>query len=97
MSTENFIPIPTLCLHYKLDSSFFDELNKNGLIEIQLVGNIQYVHKESIYEIEKMVRMHTELDVNVEGIDIVFNLLQKIDALQTELHNVRNRLLLYEN
>jgi hypothetical protein len=24
--------------------------------------------------------MHQELDVNIEGIDVVFNLLQKIDA-----------------
>ena len=97
MSTENFIPIITLCQHYKLEISFFDTLNENGLIEIQFVDNIQYVHKESIYEIEKIVRMHQELDVNIEGIDVVLNLLQKIDALQTELLKVRNRLLLYEN
>ena len=97
MSIENFIPLNTLCLHYKLEISFFNTLNENGLIEIQLVDEIQYVHKESIYEIEKIVRMHKELDVNIEGIDVVLNLLQKIDALQTELLKVRNRLLLYEN
>lgn len=97
MSTENFIPINTLCQHYKLEISFFNNLNENGLIDIQLVDNIQYIHKDAIYEIEKIVRMHKELDVNIEGIDIVLNLLQKIDALQTELHSVRNRLLLYEN
>lgn len=97
MSIENFIPINTLCLHYKLEISFFNTLNENGLIEIQLVDEIQYVHKESIYEIEKIVRMHKELEVNIEGIDVVLNLLQKIDALQTELLKVRNRLLLYEN
>ncbi|WP_201448293.1 chaperone modulator CbpM [Flavobacterium seoulense] len=97
MSTENFIPLTTLCLHYKLEISFFNTLNENGLIEIQFVDNIQYVHKESIYEIEKIVRMHQDLEVNIEGIDVVLNLLQKIDALQTELLQVRNRLLLYEN
>ena len=97
MSIENFIPVNTLCLHYKLEISFFNTLNENGLIEIQLVDEIQYVHKESIYEIEKIVRMHKELEINIEGIDVVLNLLQKIDALQTELLKVRNRLLLYEN
>ena len=97
MSTENFILVTTLCQHYKLAIGFFDDLNKNGLIEIQFIDNTKYVHKDSIYEIEKIVRMHKELDVNIEGIDVVLNLLQKIDALQTELLNVRNRLLLYEN
>ncbi|GEL11573.1 MerR HTH family regulatory protein [Flavobacterium glycines] len=97
MNTENFIPINTLCQHYKVEISFFNTLDENGLIEIQFVDNVQYVHKESIYEIEKIVRMHKDLEVNIEGIDVVLNLLQKIDALQAELLRVRNRLLLYEN
>jgi hypothetical protein len=41
--------------------------------------------------------MHQELDVNIEGIDVVFNLLQKIDTLQKELVKVKNRLRFYEN
>lgn len=97
MNTENFIPITTLCQHYKLELSFFNHLDENGLIDILLVDSTQYVHKESIYEIEKIVRMHKDLEVNIEGIDVVLNLLQKIDSLQTELLRVRNRLLLYEN
>jgi hypothetical protein len=66
-------------------------------VEIQTMEQVHYIHQDSIYEIEKMIRMHQELDVNIEGIDVVFNLLQKIDALQKELVNVRNRLRLYEN
>lgn len=97
MSTENFIPVNILCTHYKVELSFFNNLNEIGLIEIQNVEETLYVHKDSIYDIEKIIRMHQDLDVNVEGIDIVFNLLQKIEALQSELLRVRNRLLLYEN
>jgi len=97
MSTENFIPINILCTHYNVEISFFNNLNEIGLIEIQDVEQTLYVHKDSIYDIEKIIRMHRELDVNIEGIDVVFNLLEKIDALQSELHRVRNRLLLYEN
>src|SRR3970040_1514006 len=97
MSTENFIPLETLCSHYNVELSFFSNLNEIGLIEIQTVEQMQYVHQDSIYEIEKMIRMHQELEVNLEGIDVVFNLLQKIDTLKKELTAVRNRLRLYEN
>lgn len=97
MSTENFISLETLCTHYNVELSFFSNLNEIGLIEIQMVQDIQYVHQDSIYEIEKMIRMYQELDVNLEGIDVVFNLLQKIDSLKKELTAVRNRLRLYEN
>jgi hypothetical protein len=97
MNIENFIPLNTLVAHYKVELSFFSNLSELGLVEIQTVEQVQYIHQDSIYEIEKMIRMHQELDVNIEGIDVVFNLLQKIDALQKELVNVRNRLRLYEN
>jgi hypothetical protein len=97
MSIENFIPLETLCTHYNVELSFFSNLNEIGLIEIQTVEQLQYVHQDSIYEIEKMIRMHQDLEVNLEGIDVVFNLLQKIDSLKQELVDVRNRLRLYEN
>jgi hypothetical protein len=97
MSIENFIPLETLCTHYNVELSFFSNLNEIGLIEIQTVEQLQYVDQDSIYEIEKMIRMHQDLQVNLEGIDVVFNLLQKIDSLKQELMDVRNRLRLYEN
>ncbi len=97
MSIENFIPVNILCQHYNIEQSFFGNLSQIGLVEIHIVEKIPYIHKDAIYEIEKIIRMHQELEVNLEGIDIVFNLLQKIEALQTELTTVRNRLLLYEN
>ncbi|MGO4904264.1 chaperone modulator CbpM [Flavobacterium sp. W20_MBD1_R3] len=94
---ENLIPIPVLCAHYEVELSFFTNLSDMGLFEIKTIKTNQYIDSDAIYEIEKMVRMHQELEVNIEGIDIVFNLLQKIDALQNELTALKNRLRLYES
>jgi hypothetical protein len=94
---ENLIPIPLLCAHYEVEMSFFTNLNEMGLLEIKTIETSQYIDSDAVYEIEKMVRMHQELDVNIEGIDIVFNLLQKIDVLQNELTALKNRLRLYES
>ena len=95
MNMKNLIPIPELCAHYEVEISFFSNLNEIGLIEIKTIESSQYI--DSVYEIEKIVRMHQELDVNIEGIDVVFNLLQKIDTLQKELTALKNRLNLYES
>jgi hypothetical protein len=97
MNIENLIPIPALCTHYKVEMSFFNNLSEMGLLEIKTIEETQYIHPDAIYEIEKMIRMHQELEVNIEGIDVVFNLLQKIDDLQNELISVKNRLRLYES
>ena len=97
MNMENLIPIPVLCAHYEVELSFFTNLSDMGLLEIKTIETSQYIDSDAVYEIEKMIRMHQELDVNIEGIDIVFNLLQKIDLLQNELTVLKNRLRLYES
>jgi hypothetical protein len=50
MKIENFIPLKTLVTHYKVELSFFSNLSELGLVEIQTVEQVQYIHQDSIYE-----------------------------------------------
>ena len=97
MELKDFIPIVQLCEHYSVEISFFDELHEEGLISITTLEQTSYLHQDKISDVEKMIRIHQELNINTEGIDAVFNLLQKIDSLQNELNKLHNRLRLYEN
>jgi len=97
MTKQNFIPIHKLCELYQVDMSFFSNLNEIGLIQITTIEQSHFVHQDKINDIEKMIRIHRDLDLNLEGIDIVFNLLQKIDDLENELITIKNRLQFYEN
>jgi chaperone modulatory protein CbpM len=97
MIIENLIPIDTLCIHYQVTDHFFYSLATIGLIEIQEVKKVAYIKEDAIHQIEKILRLQVELELNLEGIVVVFNLLHKIDSLQNELTVVKNRLLLYES
>lgn len=97
MNMENLIPIPVICTFYEVELSFLTKLSDVGLFEIKTFETNQYIDSDAVFKIEKMVRMHQELKVNIEGIDIVFNLLQKIDTLQNEMTALKNRLRLYES
>lgn len=97
MSIEYYIPLTKLCTHYKIEMSFFNSLDEFGLVEITTIEKTQYIHQNNINNLEKMIRIHNELDVNMEGIDIVFNLLQKIEKLQNELNSVKSKLESYED
>ena len=97
MSIENFIPLKQLCTYYKVEMSFFTNLNEFGLIEIKTIEQSHFVHKDKASDIEKIMRMHQELDINFEGIDTIFNLLEKIKTLQAELISTKNKLKLYED
>ena len=97
MNLENLIPIPQLCSHYELDMSFFVNLSEIGLLQITTVETMSYIDLDSIQKIEKMIHLHQDLEVNIEGIDVVFNLLQKMDSLQNEVIALKNRLRLHES
>lgn len=97
MNTENLILLKNLCSNYQVELSFFIHLSEIGLIEIEIIEESPYIREDQIKDIERMIRMHHELEVNPEGIDVVFNLLQKIDHLQKDLNSIKNRLKLYES
>lgn len=96
MKTLEFIPIDDLCMHYEIESSFFTQLSNMGVLEIKTVQSVHCIPHEKISEIEKIIRLHRDLDLNVEGIDTVLNLLEKIESLQEELVKTKNRLRIYE-
>ena len=97
MATQELVLIDTLCTHYQLEVSFFEALDTMGLIEIQTFEQDKCIPHEKIRALEKMIRIHNDLNVNIEGIDVVFNLLQKINTLQDELNTLKNRLNIYES
>jgi hypothetical protein len=67
-----------------------------GLIQIEIIEQNQFIHQDQIRDLEKIIRLHNELNVNLEGIDIVFNLLEKERELRNELNTLKNKLRLYE-
>ncbi len=96
METNNLILIEQLCTHHNIEFSFIDTLQEFGLIDIIIIEDNKYLANEKIKDVEKMMRLHFELEINMEGIDAISNLLQQIDNLQLELLNTKNKLRLYE-
>ncbi len=96
MKQEKLISVSDLCQYYEVEASFFETLEEEGLITLTYVKNNYYLEHEAILKTEKIIRIYKELNINIEGIDVVFNLLQKVDYLQQELVQIKNKLRLYE-
>jgi len=97
MKIEKLIPVKQLCSHYQLEMSFFRQLNEYGIIEFTSIKRSIYIQSEKIIDLEKIIRLHHELEVNIEGIDVIFNLLKRLSAKEHELYLLKNRLQIYEN
>nr|WP_321222884.1 chaperone modulator CbpM [uncultured Psychroserpens sp.] len=97
MKEENYISLPDLCMHYQIEMSFFNDLQSHGLLEVITVEKTYCILEDHVANVEKMVRLHKDLNLNYEGIDTVFNLLEKIENLKLELNLTRNKLRKYED
>ncbi|HET8827959.1 MAG TPA: chaperone modulator CbpM [Pelobium sp.] len=97
MVKENYIPLATLCTHYKVEMDFIFELSENDLLEITYLKTEPCIHHERVIYLEKMLRLHQDLQINIAGIDAVFNLLNQVEDLQAEVNELRNRLKVFED
>ncbi|WP_428231577.1 chaperone modulator CbpM [Flavobacterium sp.] len=96
MNSKNLIQIKQFCLYHEIENTFITELHNYGLVEIIILEEDEYLQPEQLPAVEKMIRLHYDLKINLEGIDAIANLLNKIEVLQQSLTATQNKLRLYE-
>jgi len=97
MDNIRLISLTQFCKHYKVPSTFINALHEYELIEIIATEKENFLKVTQLNEIEKMMRLHYDLDINLEGIDAIYNLLKQVETLQDEIVMLKNRLEFYEN
>jgi hypothetical protein len=97
MENRDLILIEHFCANHEIEFSFIDCLHQFGLIEVIIHEDNKYLHQEQLNDVEKMMRMHYDLDINMEGIDVISHLLKRMNSLQKELIETKNKLRLYEH
>lgn len=89
------ISVTQFCTHYDVPVSFIENLNNYELIQIKTIDNLAHIDLDQIRAIEKLIRLHYHLNINFEGLDVVINLLNQIDNLQSEINSLNNKLDFY--
>jgi hypothetical protein len=96
MQKEYLIAVDEFCTIHNIEISFISSLQQTGLIEIRTIKESSYIDLIQLQQLEKIIRLYYEMDINLEGIEAVIHLLQRIDTQQQEIIALRNRLRLYE-
>jgi len=96
MQTENLIAVNEFCINHNIEISFISSLQQNGLIEIFTIEESGFIDPIQLQQLEKFVRLYYDLDINLEGIETITHLLQRIISMQDEIVALKNRLRLYE-
>jgi hypothetical protein len=97
MEDIKLISITQFCRHYKVPKTFINALNEYDLIDVIVTENEDFLKINHLNEVEKMMRLHYELNINLEGVDAIYHLLKQVESLQKEIVILKNRLNFYEN
>lgn len=96
MDTTHLISVQQFCKHYQVPITFISALQDYELVEITITKTDKYIKTTQINTVEKMMRLHYDLDINLEGIDAIYNLLQHVEKLQEEIVSLKNKLNNYQ-
>jgi len=97
MKEMQLISITEFCAFHEVDASFISSLEQSGLIRIVRLDEADFIELEQLTQLEKFARLYYELDINVEGIETIYHLMERFNKMQEELQSLRNRLKFYES
>jgi len=97
MDEKYLVAIDEFCASHKIEISFISSLHQSGLIELTTIRESEFIEVEQLRKLEKFIRLYYELDINLEGIETINYLLQRINSMNDEIRLLRNTLRLYES
>ena len=90
------ITVQQFCGHYKVPNSFIESLYEYELITIIKIEKAQHIPTKQISTIERLMRLHYDLKINFEGLDVINNLITQINQQQEEITLLSNKLEFYK-
>ena len=96
MTNEEMVAANEFCISHNVEMSFLYSLSESGLLEIAKEEENVFIHQDHLPELEKLIRFHYDMDINLEGIEAIHHLLQQMKAMQDEIKIIKIRLGLYE-
>lgn len=96
MQPQQLIQVDTFCVWHNVGMPFINRLHEYGLIQLTVNENKTYIKESDLAQAERLIRLHNDLDVNLEGVEVIINLLEKLKYQQEEINLLQNKLIFYE-
>jgi chaperone modulatory protein CbpM len=96
MDKEQMIPASEFCVYHNIELSFIYSLYDSGLIDITVVKEEIFVPASQLKQLEQLMRLKQEMDINIEGIESITYLLQRIRDMQQHIVELNNKLAFYQ-
>tara|TARA_R110002012_G_scaffold75083_3_gene189975 strand:+ start:2078 stop:2365 length:288 start_codon:yes stop_codon:yes gene_type:complete len=93
---QEYILITDFCMSHNIETHFVMELYEYGLVDVVVKEDTHYLPIQQLPKVEKILRLHSDLDINLEGIAVITRLLKRMEKMQNEITQLKNKLDLYK-
>ena len=93
---NELIIVNEYCNKCHIEPEFIGMLQEGGLIDVLTQNGIQYLTTDELPDVERYSRLYYDLDINMEGIDAIRHLLERMGEMQREIEYLRSRLRLFD-
>lgn len=93
---HKLIKFKDVCVHHKLDDVFITQIQEFEMVKIVLKNNIQYISTEEMPVIERVIRLHYDLNINMEGIEVIQQMRSRIENLQEMVHQLKQQIAIHQ-
>jgi chaperone modulatory protein CbpM len=97
MEREELITAIQCCTTYNLEYTFITWLNEHDLLQLEHLDEQAYIPHSQLKNLEQYITLHNDLDINLEGIEAISHLLQRVEKMQAEINRLKNQLHIYEH
>ena len=95
MKTENLIKANDFCVYHNVEFTFINSLQQAGLVDVKEVDQTIFIPESQLKKLQKIISLY-ELDINIEGIEAITHMLDRIEQMQENMRALRNKLKFYE-
>lgn len=96
MTRKKYILVSHYCEQTHIEDSFVKQLHEYGLVTFEEKENDVFIDEKDVSEIERMFRLHNDLNINFEGLDAIKQMLNRMHTLEKEMDFLQKKLRLYE-
>ena len=86
------ISVEQCCIQYEIETSFVYLLDQHGLVKLSRSGKNTFIDFEELSNLEKYIHLHYELEINMEGMEAISHLLDRVEKLQQQIKGLQKEM-----
>ena len=87
-----YIAITEFCQYHEIEEKVIREFIDFGLIRIHQQENQEVLRRKDIKRVERMLRLAQDLNINLEGIEIILNILARLKKMYKQNQELQEKL-----